>query len=224
MAFLLPKILYLILAFLLGGIPFGYLAGKLLKGIDIREHGSRNVGATNVFRVVGKGPGIAVYVLDALKGLLPVLIAKSLWPGTVVGDQWFHIAVALAAILGHIFTPYLKFKGGKGVATASGAMLALAPLPLLIALLVFVFVFVLTRFVSLGSLTAALVFPIAVAVEKIVAGRDPLVPMLALGWLLLILVVVTHRANIVRLLQGKEPRMTFKPGAGDDTSKEDRNT
>jgi glycerol-3-phosphate acyltransferase PlsY len=208
---------------LIGGIPFGFIAGRL-KGIDIREHGSRNVGATNVFRVVGKGPGIAVYVLDAVKGLAPVLLAKWLFAGSTVSDQWFYILVALAAILGHVFTPYLRFKGGKGVATASGAMLALAPLPLLASLIVFIFVFALSRFVSLGSLCAALVFPIAVAVEKILANADPLTPMLALGWLLLILVVVTHRANIVRLLQGREPRMSFKSDARGETSKEARNT
>lgn len=218
------RIFYIVIAYLVGGIPFGYLAGRLLKGIDIREHGSRNVGATNVFRVVGKGPGIAVYVLDALKGLAPVLIAKSVWPGVTPGTQWFHIAVGLAAILGHIFTPYLRFKGGKGVATASGAMLALAPLPLLCALLVFAAVFAAWRFVSLGSICAALAFPIAVAVERIIRDQNPLVPMLALGWLLFILVLVTHRANIVRLVQGREPRMSFKSDSRGKTSKEVMNT
>jgi len=199
---------------MIGGIPFGYLAGKLLKGIDIREHGSRNVGATNVLRVVGKWPGIAVYILDAVKGLAPVLIAKFLWPGNTSGVQWFYIAVALAAILGHVFTPYLRFKGGKGVATASGAMLALAPIPLLIALLAFVLVFVLTHYVSLGSLTAALVFPVAVAVQRIVLHQDPLVPVLAVGWLVCIMVVVTHKANIVRLVAGTENKISFGTKTG----------
>jgi acyl phosphate:glycerol-3-phosphate acyltransferase len=204
------KLLYIVAAYLIGSIPFGYITGKLLKGIDIREHGSRNVGATNVLRVVGKGPGIAVYLLDACKGLVPVLIAKRLFPGSGFNVEWFHIAVALAAILGHIFTPYLRFKGGKGVATASGTMLALAPLPLLIALFCFGIVFALTRYVSLGSLSAALVFPIAVAMEKILTNRDPLTPMLAVGWLLFIMVLVTHRTNIVRLVQGTENRISFK--------------
>ena len=214
-------IIFILGSYLIGGIPFGYIAGKLLKGIDIREHGSRNVGATNVLRVVGKGPGIAVYVLDALKGLLPVILAKFLWPGTTVGLQWFYIAVALAAILGHIFTPYLRFKGGEGVATASGAMLALAPLPLLIALLAFILVFVLTRYVSLGSITAALVFPIAVALEKILRNQDPLVPVLGVGWLLFILVIVTHKANIVRLVEGTENKISFGTKTGEN--KEPRN-
>ncbi|MDI6740514.1 MAG: glycerol-3-phosphate acyltransferase, partial [Candidatus Edwardsbacteria bacterium] len=144
------------------------------------------------------------------KGLLPVLLAKRLFPGSAFTVEWFYIAVALAAILGHIFTPYLRFKGGKGVATASGAMLALAPIPLSAALLAFVFVFVLTRYVSLGSLTAALVFPVAVAVERIILHQNPMVPVLAVGWLLFLLVIVTHKANIVRLVQGTENRISFK--------------
>jgi glycerol-3-phosphate acyltransferase PlsY len=204
------QISFIFLSYLIGGIPFGFLAGKLLKGIDIREHGSRNVGATNVFRVVGKGPGIAVYFLDAVKGLAPVLLAKWLFAGSAAANEWFYIAVGLAAIMGHIFTPYLRFKGGKGVATASGAMLALAPIPLLVALLAFVFVFVLTKYVSLGSLTASVIFPVAVAVQRIVQNQNPLVPMLAVGWLLCILVIVTHKANIVRLAQGTENRISFK--------------
>jgi glycerol-3-phosphate acyltransferase PlsY len=188
----------------------GYLAGKMLKGIDIREHGSRNVGATNVLRVIGKGPGIAVYLLDAVKGLLPVLLAQMLWPAATPRQQLFHIAVALAAILGHVFTPYLKFKGGKGVATASGAMLGLAPLPLLAALLVFALVFGLTRYVSLGSICASIVFPIGVAVQLILKGEDPFAPMLAVGWFVVLLILVTHKANIVRLMHGKENRISFK--------------
>jgi acyl phosphate:glycerol-3-phosphate acyltransferase len=204
------NILFIIGAYLAGGIPFGYLAGKIHKGIDIREYGSRNVGATNVLRVIGKGPGIAVYLLDALKGLLPVLLSKLLWPAATPQQEWFHIAAGLAAILGHVFTPYLRFKGGKGVATASGAMLGLAPLPLLAALLTFALVFGATRYVSLGSICASIVFPIAVAVQRILLNRSPLVPMLAVGWLLVLMIIVTHKANIGRLLQGKENRISFK--------------
>ena len=207
---MISRILFIIGAYLAGGIPFGYLAGKILKGIDIREHGSKNVGATNVFRVIGKGPGIAVYLLDAVKGLLPVLIAQQIWKAATPQQQWFHIAVALAAILGHVFTPYLKFKGGKGVATASGAMLGLAPLPLVAALLVFALVFGTTRYVSLGSICASIVFPIGVAVQLILKGEDPFAPMLAVGWFVVLLILVTHKSNIVRLVQGKENRISFK--------------
>jgi glycerol-3-phosphate acyltransferase PlsY len=204
------RILYIIVAYLAGGIPFGFIAGKLLKGIDIREHGSRNVGATNVLRVVGKGPGLAVYLLDAMKGFLPVFAAQLIWPVDGPQQQWYHIAVALAAIMGHVLTPYLRFKGGKGVATASGAMLALVPLPLLAALLGFALVFGVTRYVSLGSITASVIFPIAIAVQRILKNQDPLVPMLAVGWFLTIMILVTHKANIVRLMQGKENKISFK--------------
>lgn len=203
---LILRIVFAIGSYLLGGIPFGYLAGRMIKGIDIRQHGSRNVGATNVFRVVGKGAGIAVYVFDALKGLAPVLAAKSFWPASGAGE-WYHIFIALAAIVGHVFTPYLGFRGGKGVATASGAMLALAPLPVLAALLVFAIFLTAFGWVSLGSIAAAFAFPIAVAMELILKNRYPFTPVLAAAWFLTILVMVTHRTNIIRLLQGKEPKL-----------------
>lgn len=204
---LILRISFVLASYLIGGVPFGFLAGKLLKGIDIREHGSRNVGATNVFRVVGKGAGIAVYALDALKGLAPVLAAKALWPTASAQGEWYYILIAIAAILGHVFTPYLGFKGGKGVATASGAMLALAPLPVLASLVVFAAVLAIGGWVSLGSIAAAFAFPIAVAVELALRNKYPFTPVLAAAWFLTILVLVTHRANIVRLLQGREPRL-----------------
>ncbi len=206
------RFIFALASYLIGGMPFGYLIGRLVRGIDIREHGSRNVGATNVFRVVGKGAGIAVYALDALKGLAPVLAAKALWPAVTAGGEWYYIIIALAAILGHVFTPYLNFKGGKGVATASGSMLALAPLPVLASLLVFAVVLALFGWVSLGSLAAAFAFPISVAVELALKNRYPFTPVLAAAWFLTILVLVTHRANIVRLLQGREPRLFRKRG------------
>ena len=206
---MLLKIIYIILVYLAGAIPFGFIAGKI-KGLDIRKHGSRNVGATNVFRVVGKGPGVAVYLLDALKGFMPVLISKMIWPSTNVPDQWFYIAVGLAAILGHVFTPYLRFKGGKGVATASGVLLALEPAAILIALGSFTIVFLAFGYVSLGSIIASLVFPISAAVIRIVQNQNPLVPIVALGWLVTILIMLTHKKNIVRLLNGTENKFSFK--------------
>ncbi len=207
---MLIKLIYLAAVYLAGGIPFGYLAGKACKGLDIREHGSRNVGATNVFRVVGRGPGLAVYLLDALKGFLPVLIAKAAWPSPNVPDQWFFIGAGLAAILGHVFTPYLRFKGGKGVATASGVLLALEPAATMIALAVFAVVLVTFGYVSLGSIIASLAFPISAAVVRIVQNQDPLVPIVALGWLITILIMLTHKKNIVRLLNGTENKFSFR--------------
>jgi glycerol-3-phosphate acyltransferase PlsY len=201
------KAAFILSAYLAGGIPFGFLAGKL-KGIDIRQHGSRNVGATNVFRVVGKGAGITVYILDAVKGLLPVLAAKLIWPGQEHSLQWFHIGVGLAAILGHVLTPYLKFKGGKGVATASGVIIALEPTAALIALACFAITLLASGYVSLGSIIASLTFPISAALIRIFRGQDPLVPMVALGWLLCLLILVTHKKNIVRLINGTENRFS----------------
>ena len=219
---MVPRALYLLAAFLAGGIPFGYLAGRALKGIDIREHGSKNVGATNVFRVVGKGPGIGVYILDALKGLVPVLTAKVLWPAATAPNHWYYILIAILTILGHVFTPFLGFKGGKGVATASGAMLALAPLPVAAALAAFAIVLAATRYVSLGSIAASFVFPASVAMESILRGRDPFTPVLAAGWFLTILVLVTHRANIVRLLQGRESRISLSKPKTSNHQPDDR--
>jgi len=207
---MLIKIGYIFLIYLVGGIPFGFIAGKMLRGIDIREHGSKNVGATNVFRVVGKGPGLTVYLLDALKGFLPVLISKTLWPSSNVPDQWFYIGAGLAAILGHVFTPYLRFKGGKGVATASGVLLALEPAATLIALGSFVLVLVAFGYVSLGSIVALMGFPISAAIIRIVKYQNPLVPIVALGWLITILIVLTHKKNIVRLLNGTENKFRLK--------------
>lgn len=204
------KIAYLVLVYLLGGIPFGFIAGKVFKGIDIREHGSKNVGATNVFRVAGKGPGMLVYLLDALKGFLPVLISKMVWPSSSVPDQWFFIGAGLAAILGHVFTPYLKFKGGKGVATASGVLLALEPTATLIALGSFIIVLLAFGYVSLGSIAASIVFPISAAMIRIIKSQNPLVPIVAMGWLITILIILTHKKNIVRLLNGTENKFRFK--------------
>jgi len=206
---MLIKICYIVSAYLAGGVPFGFIAGKI-KGLDIREHGSRNVGATNVFRVVGKGPGVAVYLLDALKGFLPVLISKLVWPSISIPDQWFYIAVGLAAILGHVFTPYLKFKGGKGVAAASGVLLALEPIATLIALASFTIVLLTSGYVSLGSIIASLIFPLSAAVNRIGQNQNPLVPIVALGWLVTILIMLTHKKNIIRLLNGTENKFRFK--------------
>jgi len=206
----LIKICYIVSAYLAGGVPFGFLAGKVFKKIDIREHGSRNLGATNVFRVVGKGPGLAVYLLDALKGFTPVLISKMVWPSASIPGQWFYIAVGLAAILGHVFTPYLRFKGGKGVATASGVLLALEPAATLIALAAFIAALSAFGYVSLGSIIASLIFPMSAAVIRIVQNQNPLVPIVALGWLITILIMLTHKKNIIRLLNGTENKFRFK--------------
>src|SRR5258705_7058458 len=153
-------------SYLLGSIPFGYLAGRLV-GIDIRQTGSGNVGATNVVRVLGKRYGYPVFALDFLKGFGAVKISMLMAPGRP--SEWnspeiVGILAAMSSILGHLYPPWLKFKGGKGVATSAGALLALTPVATLIGVAIWIIVFWLTRYVSLASITAAVVLPIVIVV------------------------------------------------------------
>ncbi len=192
------------LAYLVGATPFGYLAGKM-RGIDIRQHGSGNIGATNVLRVLGKPVGISVLVLDLLKGLLPVLLAISTGERSSV-----HIATALAAILGHNYTFWLGFKGGKGIATTAGAILPLMPWALLAAAAVWTAVLLASRYVSVASIAAAVAVPAALVVQGLAAGSwNPAI----LGFALFVsaLAIWKHRANIQRLRRGEENRIGRKP-------------
>ena len=198
-----PAIL-LALSYLIGSIPAAYLAGKLLRGIDLREHGSGNLGATNVYRVLGTRPAVAVLLADVLKGAIPVLV----FPGvTDAGrpDLW-AIAYAVAAIAGHVRSVFLLMRGGgKGVATAAGAFMSLAPLPSLIALGIFVIVLFVWGYVSLGSLSAATALPIVIALREGVHS-----PLFAVSAIVAAFVFWTHRANIARLRNGDEPRFGKK--------------
>src|SRR5678816_6340 len=153
-----------IVSYLLGSIPFGYMAGRI-GGIDIRKAGSGNVGATNVVRVLGKRYGYPVFALDFLKGFGAVKISMLMAPGRP--PEWNSLEIvgilaAMSSILGHLYPPWLKFKGGKGVATSGGALLALTPVPTLIGVAIWMTVFWLTRYVSLASVTAAVVLPIVI--------------------------------------------------------------
>lgn len=196
------------IGFLCGSIPFGYWAGRL-KGIDIRQHGSGNIGATNVIRVCGKAIGIPVFALDMLKGLLPVMWAKAAASAgsTPAMDMTSAAAVltGFAAILGHTFTPWLGFKGGKGVATATGVLIGIAPVAMLAGLGVWLLAFFATRYVSLASMLAAVTVPVTMAAMMGSSGRWDGV-LLGFGVLVALLVIVRHRANIKRLLAGKENR------------------
>lgn len=190
-------LLGLVLAYLLGSIPTSYLAGKLIGGIDLREHGSRNLGATNVFRVLGWKYAIPVLLLDAGKGTVAAVVIGQ-WAGP---QPWMPFLMGTAAILGHIFTVFLRFRGGKGVATAAGVLLGVAPVAIGICLAVWAVVVLLTGYVSLGSLVASVAFPIA---TWLVDRQDSYA--LGAGLLLASLIVYTHRANIRRLLDGTESR------------------
>jgi acyl phosphate:glycerol-3-phosphate acyltransferase len=194
-------------AFLCGSVPFGYFAGKL-KGIDIRQHGSGNIGATNVIRVCGKGIGIPVFILDMIKGLVPTLSPQWLMTGPEMSDEWTSmaaVACGLAAILGHMFTPWLGFKGGKGVATAAGVLIGIAPVAMTVALAAWLVVFFTTKYVSLASIASAVAVPATMAALMWRAHRWDGV-LLGFGILLGVLVIVRHRANIQRLFSGTESR------------------
>ena len=190
----------LALAFVSGSIPFAHLAG-LAKSVDLRKQGSGNLGATNVFRVLGWKIGVAVFLADAAKGALPVLLLPPRIESTRDPVVW-AIAVGVAAIAGHVRPLFLKFgKGGKGVATAAGVFFALAPVPMLVAFGVFVAVVLATGYVSLGSLISAVVLPALLAVT--IGVRSPLFIVSAI---IAAFVFWTHRANIKRLRRGEEHR------------------
>ncbi|HNX69392.1 MAG TPA: glycerol-3-phosphate 1-O-acyltransferase PlsY [Candidatus Omnitrophota bacterium] len=194
---------FAILAYLLGSIPFGLWAGFKAKGLDIREHGSKNIGATNVFRVVGKKWGIAVLLLDALKGYVACVLP--FFFGMRELTVPFQLFLAVSAILGHTFPVWLKFKGGKGVATALGVFLAIAWLPTLIAFAIWWIIFARTRIISIASLVAAVVFPLLVIWRY--AGTSDLKFLLPISLVLAVFIFYTHRANIQRLRQGTEKKL-----------------
>jgi glycerol-3-phosphate acyltransferase PlsY len=182
-------------AYLIGGIPFGLIIVKLMRGADVREEGSGNIGATNVMRTTGPLAGVLTLVLDAAKAWLAVWLADRLTGGS---ELWMSLA-ALAVLLGHAFSVWIKFQGGKAVASFAGAFAYLTPVPLLAVLLLFVFVVAWTRYLSLGSVVAAGLFP--VACWMILHPGWPVL-LSALG--AAVLIVERHRANIVRIRAGEE--------------------
>ena len=191
-------ILTLSIAYLMGSIPFGYLLVRFVRHEDIRQVGSGNIGATNVLRSGAKGLGMATLLLDLLKGYAAVMLARHIAPA----DYDLAVVAAVAAVLGHVFPVWLRFRGGKGVATALGVFLALVPLAALISLGVFAVIVLLTRYVSLASIIAAAVMPVAgIALASV---RSPTV---VCGFVFLaLLIIIKHHANIRRLLAGTENR------------------
>ena len=197
------------LAYLLGSIPSGYLVARA-KGVDIRAVGSGNIGATNAFRILGKSPGILVLLVDALKGFAAVqlgaLALAKIFPGTP--PEYLAITAGIAAILGHNFTCWLRFKGGKGIATSAGVLLALVPWALAIILSLWIILFLTTRYVSIGSLAASFVLPFA---TWFTTGHDP--GLTIVTGVMGALAIYKHRRNIQRLLDGTENRIQFKKEA-----------
>jgi acyl phosphate:glycerol-3-phosphate acyltransferase len=200
--------LWLAAAYLAGAIPTSYLAGRLFRGIDLREHGSKNLGATNLYRTLGWRYAIPVGLFDIAKGAIPVLV----FAPRVSSSQLFALACGLAAIVGHVFSVFVRFRGGKGVATAAGVMLGLTPAALGVSLLVWLVLVFGTGYVSLGSIAAAAVFPLAVFLidhpdRPVILWIDVAV---AAG------IIWLHRTNISRLLNGTEHRFGRRaaPSAG----------
>ncbi len=193
----LHAVLWLAGAYLAGSIPTSFVVARVFAGQDLREFGSRNLGATNLYRLLGFKAAVPVGLFDLFKGTAPVLLAQNL----AGGPAWFPLAAGAFAVLGHVFSPFVGFKGGKGVATAAGVFLAIAPWPLLVALVVWLVTLKLSGYVSLGSMLAA-------------AGYVASVPLfypgsmlrLASGAAVFAFIVYTHRANIGRLLAGTENR------------------
>ena len=207
-------IIFLILAFALGAIPFSFILGKGVKGIDLRHHGSGNLGATNVFRTLGPGWGSLCLLLDLAKGAAAVGLMTWLvgtWPKAEptpfnITPDLFRIFAGFLAGMGHTFSPFVNFHGGKGVATTGGAFAVLAPYPLIIATTAFLAVLATTRIVSLASITAASVLPVAVLFFELTRGRPSLTIIffvfILCGW-----VIFRHRGNIMRLKAGTEQKI-----------------
>lgn len=213
---MVENVIYIVAAYLIGSVPFGYLAGRM-NGLDLREHGSCNIGATNAVRVLGKKWGIPVFICDFLKGYVPLLLMKLHLGGDATqfsaADMGWFLGVLFALVLGHTFTCFLKFKGGKGVATTGGCLFAVSPMVGGVALATWVLMMALTRYVSLSSMVAGVGMMVtALYVFYMVDGAMSAADSMVLGLLgfIFILVVWKHRTNIVRLCNGTEPKAFSK--------------
>ena len=203
-------ILFSIIAYLLGSIPTALWSGRSRYSIDVREHGSKNAGATNTFRVLGKKPGIVVLTIDILKGVIATILPILFLPEGICGEQndtlaQVQILAAIAAVVGHVFPIFAQFKGGKGVATSLGVIIGLTPLAAGICILLFLVVFILSQYVSLGAIVAAISFPF---VLKFIVGESS-IWLVGFSIFLSILVLFAHRKNIIRLLQRNENKMNL---------------
>lgn len=201
----------IVMGYLLGSIPTGVWLGRVFKGTDIRKHGSKSIGATNVFRVLGARLAAIALMVDIAKGFLACYLAARLDPGrSAIEPGQLAMIAGLAAVLGHLFPLFAGFKGGKGIATGAGMLLYLAPLELAFTLVVFVATVAVTRYVSLGSLIGAAFFSASILLEKFWLGYPLGGEMTILAVVLIGLTIYTHRANIKRLLNGTENRLGRK--------------
>ena len=204
-------ILSVLISYLLGSIPFAIIITRLVKGVDVRQYGSKNAGATNVYRVAGLKVAILVGLLDLAKGFVAVFFVAGLFsnidPLTLLQLQ---IICAIAVVLGHMLTIFAGFRGGKGVLAAAGAFLALLPVEVGIAFGIFIIIVVFTRHVSLGSISAATFLSIAVLFEKYILTIDIALEKIILSIIITLVVIIAHKSNIVRLLNGTENKVGKK--------------
>jgi len=201
----LGAIAWLPAAYLLGAIPTSYLVARLVAGVDLREFGSRNLGATNLYRLLGWGGAVPVALFDVAKGAAPVL----LWAAAGRGPAWWALAIGVAGVLGHVFSPFVRFRGGKGVATAAGVFLACVPGAIGADAVVWIVLVAATGYVSLGSVSAAVAFPILVA---LLYPSRPEILWAAMA--VAAFVIFNHRSNLRRLATGTEARFGRRGGAG----------
>jgi glycerol-3-phosphate acyltransferase PlsY len=194
-----------ILSYLIGSIPFGVIVGRLWKGIDVRDYGSKNMGFTNVYRVIGTGPAIIVLVLDIVKGMTAVLVLTQirLNPASLSPTN-LQIMACILVIVGHVFPVFAGFRGGKGIATALGALWSIIPLEVSIALFLFLLIVILTKYVSLGSLSAASFIFLALLFERYYLHTQVPTLLIIMITLLTAFIFFNHRSNIKRLLEGNE--------------------
>lgn len=217
-------------AYLIGAIPFGYLVARLVKGVDIREHGSKNIGATNVARVCGRGWGIFVFALDFAKGAAPIFILSDLprrvdipyFTNALLAMQLnpsssgLGVAAGAGAIAGHMFPIYLRLRGGKGVATAAGVFLVLTPIATGVALGTWAVVVAISRYVSLASICASFVLGMTHLFIDVRAALGERLPVTVFALVMMVLVIARHASNIRRLVAGTEPKIGKKRQEGVD--------
>lgn len=231
MQFLWLKIGIFILSYLLGSIPNGLLVGKIFKGIDLREHGSKNIGASNAIRVMGLKLGILTLFLDALKSAIVIILVKYILPNALDGFENtltlfnhtydYSILYAVPAIFGHTYSIFLKFKGGKAVAVSLGVVLALTPIPGIICIIVYVVTVILTKYASLGSTFAASSVGIALFIQLLITNKLQTELFMFIIYIVLILFIfMKHIPNYKRLIKGTENKMSFGKKNIDSTTEQ----
>jgi len=200
------------IGYLLGSIPTSILAGRRLRGIDIREHGSGNAGASNMLRLLGWKPALVVLAIDVGKGCLAAWLGGQLAPSASPGQaEWLAMLAGLAAIAGHLWPLFARFRGGKGVATAAGVLLALQPQACGVCVLVFALVVWLTRRISVGSMAAALAYPIVLLLYRDLLDRPVSTPGIGFAVIIAVVIVTAHHSNLRALLRGEEPAIGSNP-------------